>query len=249
MMAQDVRLVTGDSLRLLRWMAVHEFGSWGDGPVDAILTDPPYQLSRPDMRKPDGRVLTRDYGEDMSEPLPVEELARYFDRLLSRNGTVLVWCADHQLGQWKDSLARCFDKIMFGGWAKTNPAPNIRHRTWTSAVELWVWAARGKWTFEWPGHHEAYNLQSAPHVGGKRGEGTGHPNQKPLRVCRPHVQILTRPGDLILDPFAGSGSYLVAAKELGRRAVGFELDAERAEVARERLSMVKVQEALVDRER
>lgn len=248
-MAQDVRLVTGDSLRLLRWLAVHEFGSWGDGPVDAILTDPPYQLSRPDMSKPDGRTLTRDYGEDMTEPLPVAELVTYFDRLLTRDGTVLVWCSDSQLGQWLSCLSNRFDKLMFGAWAKTNPAPNIRHRTWTSAAELWVWAARGKWTFNWPGHHGAYNVQVAPHVGGKRGEGTGHPNQKPLRICRPHVQVLTRPGDLILDPFAGSGSYLVAAKELGRRAVGFEVDPERAEAARRRLSTVSYQEALVAGER
>lgn len=241
----QVHLVTGDSLRLLRWVAAHEFGSWGNGLVDAILTDPPYQLSRPDMTKPDGRTLTRDYGEDMTEPLPVAELAAYFDRVLSRNGNLLLWCADHQLGAWRDSLSGRFDRLMFGTWAKTNPAPNIRHRTWTSAVELWLWAARGKWTFNWPGHREAYNVQVAPHVGGKRGEGTGHPNQKPLAICRRHVEVLTRPGDLILDPFAGSGSYLAAAKELGRRAVGFELDPERAEAARERLSTVPCQEALV----
>lgn len=205
--------------------------------VDAILTDPPYKLSRPDMRKPDGHILTRDY-QETEEPLPIGDLARMWDHLLSPNGSILVWCADHQLTTWLEALSDRMDKVMTGGWIKTNPAPNMRRRTWTSTLELWVWAARGRWTFNWPGHRPGFNTTSGPHLASGEAEYTGHPNQKPLAIVEPHVRALTRPGDLVLDPFVGSGSYVVAAKRLGRKAVGFELDEDRATVAQERLRTV-----------
>jgi adenine-specific DNA-methyltransferase len=63
-----------------------------------------------------------------------------------------------------------------------------------------------------------------------------HPTQKPLCVLTPLIQSFSRPGDLVLDPFCGSGSILLAAKLQGRRFVGIELDPRYQELARERVS-------------
>lgn len=63
-----------------------------------------------------------------------------------------------------------------------------------------------------------------------------HPTQKPLSVLLPLVETFSRPGGLVLDPFAGSGSTLVAAKMLGRSYLGIELDAEYCAIARRRLA-------------
>lgn len=84
----------------------------------------------------------------------------------------------------------------------------------------------------------------APHLVHGDPEQMGHPNQKPLSICEPHVRVLTSPGDVVLDPFAGSGSYVAAAKRLGRQAVGFEVDRERFEIARDRVARTHVQEEL-----
>lgn len=227
----DTIVVNADSVRLMSWLVAQ---GGGRGMFNAIMTDPPYKLSRPDMVKPDGSVLTRDFGEDQ-EVLPIHDLAVAFDLLLASDGSVLVWCADHQVSTWIETLADRMDKVMTGGWVKTNPAPNMRKRTWTSTLELWVWAGRGDWTFNWPGHHAGFNVQKGPHLASQDPEFMGHPNQKPLAIVEPHVRVMTNPGDLILDPFAGSGSYVVAAKRTGRRAVGFEVDRERATVAQDRL--------------
>jgi DNA modification methylase len=62
-----------------------------------------------------------------------------------------------------------------------------------------------------------------------------HPTQKPLCVLTPLIQCFSRPGDLVLDPFCGSGSTLLAAKLQGRRFIGIELDAAYCNVARDRL--------------
>jgi site-specific DNA-methyltransferase (adenine-specific) len=62
-----------------------------------------------------------------------------------------------------------------------------------------------------------------------------HPTQKPVSGLVPVVRTFSRPGDVVLDPFCGSGSTLVAAQSLGRRYIGIEIDAEYAEVAQARL--------------
>ena len=63
-----------------------------------------------------------------------------------------------------------------------------------------------------------------------------HPTQKPVEALQPIIAALTRPGDIVLDPFAGSGSTLVAAQLLGRGYVGIELDAGHVRTARRRLA-------------
>ena len=62
-----------------------------------------------------------------------------------------------------------------------------------------------------------------------------HPTQKPVRALKPVIEAFTKPGEVVLDPFCGSGSTLLAAKILGRRYIGIELDAEYAKTARGRL--------------
>ena len=62
-----------------------------------------------------------------------------------------------------------------------------------------------------------------------------HPTQKPVRSLKPVIEAFTRQGDVVLDPFCGSGSTLLAAKILGRRYIGIELSADYAEAARQRL--------------
>lgn len=66
-------------------------------------------------------------------------------------------------------------------------------------------------------------------------ERTGYPTQKPLKLLRRIITVASRPGDLVLDPFCGSGTTVVAAQELGRRAVGIDVSAEALDVARGRL--------------
>jgi len=67
-------------------------------------------------------------------------------------------------------------------------------------------------------------------------ERTDHPSQKPLALCKYIIKALSNPGDVVLDPFAGSGSILIAAKELERQYIGFEIDEAYFNEARNRLT-------------
>jgi site-specific DNA-methyltransferase (adenine-specific) len=77
-------------------------------------------------------------------------------------------------------------------------------------------------------------------VGFETGEGGLHPAQKPVRLMSALIELTTRVGQVVVDPFAGSGSTLVAAKAVGRRYIGYELDARYLEVAEERLALQNV---------
>ena len=73
-------------------------------------------------------------------------------------------------------------------------------------------------------------------AGTEKAEGRWHPVQKPLALMRMLVAVSTNPADLVLDPFCGSGTSCLAAKQLGRQFIGFERDAQFARKARQRLA-------------
>jgi DNA modification methylase len=82
----------------------------------------------------------------------------------------------------------------------------------------------------------ATNILRVPSLKGNSSEKAGHPSQKPLALLRTLLEASTRPGDSVLDPFLGSGSTAVAARELGRLWTGIELSPEYNEITRQRLS-------------
>ena len=73
-------------------------------------------------------------------------------------------------------------------------------------------------------------------IGMQPGEGGLHPTQKPSRLMQALIALVTEEGQLVLDPFAGSGSTLVAARDLNRNYLGFEIDPEHVRSARQRLA-------------
>jgi site-specific DNA-methyltransferase (adenine-specific) len=107
--------------------------------------------------------------------------------------------------------------VRFGVWVKPNGAPQFtgdRPATGWEAIAILHADAKGRMSWNNGGHHAVYTY---PKVNGE------HPTAKPDGLIRAFVSDFTDPGDTILDPFAGSGTTLVAAKRLGRKAIGIEL--------------------------
>ena len=124
------------------------------------------------------------------------------------------------------------------------PSPVLSQRAWAHAHETLIWASRGKGAR----HTFNYDLVNSPSPGSqvssvwripavpRREKAHGrHPTQKPLRLLRRALLASTSEGDLVFDPFSGSGTTAVAAKELGRFFVGAELDEGFAELAARRV--------------
>lgn len=224
------------------------------GAVALMLTDPPYGISREgaEITRAGAAPIRQDFGAWDRSEVGARELVRAV--LLAAGGAVAgdgasyVWTSDALFGAAREALgAAGFPALGFAVWCKTNPAPSVRQSGWLSAAELIVWGRRPGNRFGWPGHHGAYNWLTAPVVPHQRRirdeQGRVHPAEKPQDVARRLIRASTRPGDVVLDPFAGSGAIGEAALREGRRYIGIELDPVWARAARAWLEQVAAEEA------
>jgi site-specific DNA-methyltransferase (adenine-specific) len=128
-------------------------------------------------------------------------------------------------------------------WEKPDPPPNALRTSFTHAHETLVWAGKGRGhTFNYdavngrdPSSQVSSVWRMPPPPSREKLHGR-HPTQKPLRLVRRALVACTREGDLVFDPFSGSGTTAVAAKELNRSFVGAELEREYAELATRRIA-------------
>jgi site-specific DNA-methyltransferase (adenine-specific) len=219
------------------------------GSVDALFADPPYRLSGGGVTVKSGQLAPVDKGKwdrPMGFKKDHEFNVRWLEaarRVLKPDGTLWVTGTHHIIfstGFALQSLGfRIINQI---SWVKPDPPPNALHTAFTHAHETLLWASRGK------GHTFNYDLINSPDPASqmssvwriptvpKREKRIGyHPTQKPLRLVRRALVASTQEGDLVFDPFCGSGTTGVAAKELNRFFVGAELEEEFCELAARRI--------------
>jgi site-specific DNA-methyltransferase (adenine-specific) len=166
-------------------------------------------------------------------------------RILKRDGTIWVTGTHHIIFSLGFALQTMQFKIINQiTWAKPDPPPNALHTAFTHAHETLLWASKGRGarhTFNYdlinspdPNAQlsSVWHIPSVPRPEKRYGY---HPTQKPLRLVRRAILASSREGDLIFDPFCGSGTTGVAAKELGRFFVGAEKEGEFAELAARRI--------------
>jgi site-specific DNA-methyltransferase (adenine-specific) len=250
------RLVHGDSLELLSRL--------GPESVDLIFADPPYNLSNGGSTCRSGRRSTVNKG-DWDASSGVERDHSFHRawlaacrRVLRPSGTLWVSGTQHvifSLGFAMQELG--YHILNTVTWFKPNASPNLACRFFTHSTEILIWAAPSKskplaHTFNyrdmkvanggkqmrdlWPiaedGRGSIWPL-SAPGKSEKR-EGL-HPTQKPLALLERVVEASSRPGELVVDPFNGSGTTGVAAVSRGRAYIGFDLDAGFLDLSERRL--------------
>ena len=238
--------------------------------VDLVFADPPYNLQLSgELTRPNHSVVD-GVDEDWDK---FEGLAAYDDftrrwlagarHALKDNGSLWVIGSYHNIFR----VGACLQDMGFWilndvVWRKTNPMPNFRGRRFTNAHETLIWAAKSqeaRYTFNY-GAMKALNddLQMRSDwliplcTGGERlrdSEGRkAHPTQKPEALLHRVILSATKPGDVVLDPFLGSGTTAAVAKRLRRRFIGIERDSDYAAVARRRIRQVQPVDdpALVD---
>ena len=227
--------------------------------VDAIFADPPYFLSGGGVSCHSGKQVSVDKG-DWDKPLsPEEKLAfnrkwiRLCKRVLKDDGTIWISGTLHNIYSIGVALElEGFSIINNITWQKSNPAPNLACRCFTHSTETILWARKqltpkkkGKHFFDYATMKSLNNGKQMkdvwliPMVSKSEKLFGKHPTQKPLSLLERILIASTKPGDLILDPFCGSGTTQVAAEKLNRRSVGIEMDAVFCEIAKNRLIAAK----------
>lgn len=204
--------------------------SLDDNSIDHVITDPPYEEHvHADNRRSqsrDGIVIPHMSFDSLSDE---ERWAAAQEFVRVSRGWVHVFCSLEQAGLWSHDLVRAGAKRRTTNtWVKTNCAPKFQGDGSGQGCEAIVtaWAGQGKSVWNSGGMNGTY--QAMAERAGRR-----HPTQKPLALMMQLLADYTKPGDLILDAYAGGGQTLVAAKRLGRRYAGYELNPDTALTAQE----------------
>lgn len=201
-----------------------------DQSVDCVITDPPYDdrtHKGAKTNKGRGHGVKAVHFDSFTHERQVEtfaELAR-----LTRRWVVatLATSTAFRFDLEPPPGLRC---LRVGAWVKPNPMPQIGADRPGQGWEPIVFFHRDDLKPAWNGGGRA-GVWTHPVV-----QGEGHPTVKPLPMVADFVRLFTNPGELVLDPFAGSGTTLRAAKDEGRKAIGVELDERYCELIAKRLS-------------
>ena len=242
-------LFQGDSLAIM--------SSIPSNSVDCIWTDPPYFLSNDGITCVAGRMVKVNKGEwDRSRGLDNDHefnltWLRECYRILKPEGTIWVTGTLHvylSIGMAMQQIGyRILNDII---WQKPNPPPNLGRRCFTHATELVLWATKARkggkhrYTFNYDemreinGGKQMKNVWEFPAAGRDEKTFGKHPTQKPVALIDRCLRASTNPGDLVLDPFAGSGAVGVAAIRSGRRFIGCEMEQEYVSLISKRLNDV-----------
>lgn len=202
--------------------------------VDHVITDPPYEAEAHTQQ----RRVKRGGGVMEVEPLSFDpvtpELREYVARWVAALARrwVLTFCQVEASPLWRAAYERwSLNYRRTCIWVKPDGMPQYSgDRPGMGYESLVAMHANGKSRWNGGGRHGVFTINKAEGVGANE-----HPTQKPTRLMRELVRLFTDRAELILDPFMGSGTTLVAAKNLGRKAIGIEIEEKYCEIAAERL--------------
>jgi len=243
---------------ILQGDCIAEMARLPDKSVDMIFADPPYNLQLGgDLFRPEGsRVDAVDDEWDKFESLTAydnftREWLEQARRILKDDGTIWVIGSYHNIYR-VGSLLQDADFWILNDivWRKSNPMPNFRGTRFTNAHETLLWCSKSekaRYTFNYRAM-KALNddLQMRSDwvlpicAGGERVKGEdgskAHPTQKPEALLYRILLACTKPGDVVLDPFFGTGTTGAVARRLGRRWIGIERETAYVKVAKERIA-------------
>ncbi len=244
------QIIPGDCVAAMR--------SLPDASVDMVFADPPYNLQLGgDLARPDGSHVdaVTDAWDKFDSFATYDKFTREWlteaRRVLKPNGSLWVIGSYHNIFRVGTILQDLGFWILNDiVWRKANPMPNFKGTRFTNAHETLIWASQGeksRYTFNYrvmKTLNDELQMRSdwvLPICGGqerlKRGGVKAHPTQKPEALLYRVMLATTNKGDVILDPFFGTGTTGAVAKRLGREWIGCEKEDIYREVAMERIEL------------
>ncbi|MEI4488110.1 site-specific DNA-methyltransferase [Frigidibacter sp. MR17.14] len=246
-------IIDGDCIEVMRGLP--------EASVDLIFADPPYNLQlRGDLHRPDNSRVDAvdDHWDQFSSFEAYDRFTRDWlaaaRRILKPNGALWVIGSYHNVFRMGAELQnQGFWILNDVVWRKSNPMPNFRGKRFTNAHETLIWASKseaGKYTFNYEALkalNEGVQMRSDWMIplctGSERLKDANgdkaHPTQKPEALLHRVLVGTTNPGDVVLDPFFGTGTTGAVAKMLGRDFIGIEREADYRRVAEERIARVR----------
>jgi DNA modification methylase len=261
------QIINGDCLQVLK--------TFPEKSIDLIFADPPYNLQienelwRPNSTRVNGVEETWDHFQDFEAyDAFTHEWLMGCQRVLKDTGTIWVIGSYHNIFR----VGRIMQDMGFWIlndviWIKNNPMPNFHGVRFTNAHETLIWAQKIK------GNRYTFNYQTMKSINKENGNGglqmrsdwrlplcTGkerlkingekaHPTQKPEALLERVIMSSSNPGDIVLDPFFGSGTTGAVAKRLGRHWIGIESSKGYITIAKERIDVIAPNSGLEETQR
>jgi len=248
------RVIEGDCVERMRALP--------EGCADLVFADPPYNLQlKNELRRPDNSKVDAvdDHWDQFSGFAEYDRFTREWlteaRRVLKDSGALWVIGSYHNIFRVGTILQDLgFWVLNDVVWRKTNPMPNFRGRRFTNAHETLIWAAKSaeqkSYTFNYEAMkalNEEVQMRSDWTLpicsGGERLKGEdgqkAHSTQKPESLLYRVILASTKQGDVVLDPFFGTGTTGAVARKLGRHFIGIERDKDYAKLARSRIAEIE----------
>lgn len=214
--------------------------------VDLILTDPPYNLGMFMKNRDTNLHKMRDnfFGAAGWDDLVYEEWLMSMDnffkesaRISKKGASMIMFMSLIKL----ETLIQIAEKHGFyykttGIWHKTNPMPRNMNLHFVNSTEAWLYFTYKTRTGTFNNEGKLYHDFIETSLVTKNEKAFGkHPTQKPVKLISHFIKLLSNKGDLIVDPFMGSGTTGVVSKSLGRDFIGIELEKEYFNIATQRI--------------
>ena len=232
---KDFKLVQGDSLKVLKGIEPKS--------IDMIFADPPYFLSSDGISCSGGKMVSVNKGE-WDKALNIKEKHKFNKKwislcknILKDNGTIWISGTMHNIYSIGMALEEEGFKIINNiTWKKLNPPPNISCRAFVHSTETILWAKKdiknAKYKFNYSlmrelnGNKQMKDVWETSLTKKSEKKYGKHPTQKPIEILEKIILSSTDEGDLILDPFNGSGTTGIVASKLNRKYIGVEKEKE-----------------------
>jgi len=233
--------------------------------VGLIFADPPYNLSgnglqwKSNKKSGDWFMINEEW-DKMTASEYLQFTKKWIGmsyKILKNNGSIYIACSYHNIAEVIMTLKQLqFEVKNILTWYKTNAMFNMTRRVFTHSTEFIVWAVKGKnWIFNYEEikkinpdkrkdgkDKQMRDLWSLPLVQGKerlKGDCNRalHPTQKPEEMLKRIIIASSNKGDIVLDPFLGTGTTAIVAKEFGRQFLGIEKEKKYFEASKKRLKL------------
>jgi DNA modification methylase len=208
-----IDLIQGDCLEKMQYIP--------DKSVDLVLTDIPYD----GVNRESNGLRNLDKGKADIMTIELKDLIPELLRI--NRGSGYIFCGWGQISEIIDILKERKLSTRLCVWQKTNPSPMNGQSIWLSGVEYCIYWKNKNATFNEYCKNVVWNFPS--------GRNKIHPTEKPLKLFEYLINVSSNEGDTILDPFMGSGTTIVACKNLNRNGIGIELDQAYFEIAKKRI--------------
>lgn len=242
-MEPDTILFNADCLNILKKINVQS--------VDLILTDPPYNLGLfmqnrdTNLRKMRSNFFGASDWDNLNYEQWIKSLDLFFQeaaQIIKIGGSMIVFMAIIKV----ESVIKIAEKHGFyykttGIWHKLNPMPRNMNLHFVNSTEAWIYFTYKTKTGTFNNNGDLIHdfVETALTVRSEKTYGK-HPTQKPIQLMEHFIKILSNKGDIVLDPFMGSGSTGVAAKLSGRHFIGIEISQTYFTIAKNRIEEIDV---------